>query len=158
MHPARQILCAARRFRPSVLWSRSATPPQRAPQGRRVPGAFNGVILVVFLAIAIVVPAVALAAPLTETEPNDTPLEANGPFGPDGFLSTIDVSGDVDDVIFRLEGERQVTLTLAAEAGCGKHRSRPPGHQRRRQPDHQRRRGRRWPTQFDRNSQLDHAA
>jgi hypothetical protein len=70
--------------------------------------------------IAVAAPTAALAAPLTETEPNDTPLEANGPFGSDGFLGTINVSDDVDDVIFRLEGERQVTLTLAAEAGCGK--------------------------------------
>jgi hypothetical protein len=66
----------------------------------------------------LVAPAVALADPLMETEPNDTPLQANGPFGPDGFVSTINVSDDVDFVIFRLQGERQITLTETSLSDC----------------------------------------
>jgi hypothetical protein len=63
--------------------------------------------------------ATALAAPLGETEPNDSSLAANGPIPPDGFLSTINVSGDVDFFILRLQGERQITLTFASVHGCG---------------------------------------
>jgi hypothetical protein len=69
-------------------------------------------------ALAVLAPAVATAAPLSETEPNDDALHANGPFGPDGWTQTINVGDDVDYVLFRLQGQRQVSLTSTGLTSC----------------------------------------
>lgn len=68
--------------------------------------------------LALVVPATVLAAPLTEVEPNDNLPSANGPIPADGFLATRATPDDHDDFILRLQGQRQVTLTLTRVSGC----------------------------------------
>ena len=65
------------------------------------------------ITLAIVAPATASAAPMVEVEPNDSALHASGPFGPDGWTSTINVSDDIDYVLFRLQGRRQVSLSFS---------------------------------------------
>lgn len=71
-------------------------------------------------AACLIAPGLASAAPLSEVEPNDTPLSANGPVPPDGFQSTLNVSDDVDFFIIRLQGRRQVALTFSGLAGCAR--------------------------------------
>ena len=75
--------------------------------------------LLLWGSIALLAPATVSAAPIPETEPNNSSLAANGPFGPDGFTSTINVSDDVDYVIFRLQGRRQITMAFGSVTGCG---------------------------------------
>lgn len=95
------------------------------PPFRRLPSVHrrrvSSYTLLLWGSIALLAPATVSAAPLTETEPNNSSLAANGPFGPDGFTSTINVSDDVDYVIFRLQGRRQVGLQFTNVLGgsCG---------------------------------------
>ena len=56
------------------------------------------------VAIVMAWPPAALAGPLSETEPNNDALHANGPFGVDGWTHTINVSDDVDYVLEVLPG------------------------------------------------------
>lgn len=95
------------------------------PPFRRLPSArrprVRACALVLWGGLAMLTPATASAAPLTETEPNNNALQANGPFGPGGWTQTINVSDDVDYVRFRLHGRRQVGLTTTrlSSSGCG---------------------------------------
>lgn len=111
-----QICRTAWRFHRSDTRFRLLAPRDCACRCRPSPGVLAAALG--FLLVAVAAPAVAQAAPLMETEPNNTPLQANGPFGPEGFVSTINVSDDVDFVIFRLGGERQVSATFSALSGC----------------------------------------
>jgi hypothetical protein len=58
--------------------------------------------------------AVAFAAPLTETEPNEDVLTANGPIPPDGWVATKNTTNDVDVAFIRLAGRQQVTFSVQA--------------------------------------------
>lgn len=58
------------------------------------------------------------SAPLTETEPNDTALQANGPIPAAGFIATRATPDDHDMFVLRLRAQRQVTMTLQRVSGC----------------------------------------
>jgi hypothetical protein len=89
-------------------------PPRHIRRPRRfLPGSLAA------LALLGIGPAVASAAPLSEVEPNNSPLSANGPIPVDGFTSTLGVNDDVDYFILRLQGRRQVTLTFSRQSICG---------------------------------------
>ncbi len=92
------------------------------PPFRRLPSVHHrrvcAVALLLVGSLSMLAPATVSAAPLSETEPNNSSLATNGPFGPDGFTSTLNVSDDIDFVLFRLQGRRQVTMTFSAISGC----------------------------------------
>jgi hypothetical protein len=82
------------------------------------PAAISISFVLSLVAIGLTSTVTAMAAPLTETEPNDSSLSANGPIPPEGFLATRATPDDHDDFILRLQGERQITLTVTQITGC----------------------------------------
>lgn len=97
----------------------TATHDARIPRaGCRRGGTPIAMVLAMLMVLALI-PSSAFADPLSEVEPNNSSLSANGPFGADGFTSTVNVSDDVDFVRFRLQGRRQITMTFASVTGCG---------------------------------------
>lgn len=75
--------------------------------------------IVVALAAGALLPASASAAPLTETEPNETVVTANGPIPADGWISTRNTSNDRDYSWVNLRPQQQVTLSMTSLGGCG---------------------------------------
>lgn len=75
--------------------------------------------LVLGLLLSLAPATLAVADPLTETEPNNDLLHANGPIPADGILLTKNVSDDVDYFTLRLQGQRQVTITVKGVADGG---------------------------------------
>lgn len=74
-------------------------------------------IAVAFAALALltVASATASAAPMTEVEPNESSVAANGPIPADGFLSTISTTNDSDYAFINLKAQQQVTISLTGQ-------------------------------------------
>lgn len=66
----------------------------------------------VVVAAFLLIPAVAAAAPLNETEPNESVIAANGPFPADGFLTTRNTTNDLDFGYTFLQPQTQVTFSV----------------------------------------------
>lgn len=65
----------------------------------------------------LVIPAGATAAPLDESEPNESVLAANGPFPADGFTTTRNTSNDRDYGYTYLQAGQQVTFSTTVISG-----------------------------------------
>lgn len=79
----------------------------------------GGVVAALALSLAAVQPATAADEILVETEPNDSPQQADGPVPAGGYVATRATVDDHDRFILRLQPQRQVTVTLRRGSGCG---------------------------------------
>lgn len=70
-------------------------------------------------AAGCVLSASSAAAPIADSDPaNDTPLGAQGPIGPDGWLATFATSNDVDYGYINIKAGQLVTFKLRGQSGC----------------------------------------